>query len=204
LAGIGLLLVPVVWLNLSCGGSTSVKADWVDDTYVGRQLDEVLVVGVSVNPDIRARFENDVATRLGDRGVKAFPSHAVLPPHHELTEEVVDAEMRERGIDAVIVTKLVETKTETEVIPGGTEVRPEQFYNSMYNYYFTVYEEVHVPDTVKETEVIVLESKLFDAPSDKMVWSTLTEVRNPRRDGSAIPEIATAITESLARNGLID
>jgi hypothetical protein len=190
-------------LLAGCATSTQLSADWKDQNFTRVPLTGIMVIGVARDMSVRQRYELEVVSQLEDRGVRSVASHLVLPVDAEPTRETIKAAIDSNGLDSVLITELVEVRTDAELVPGQTEVVAQQYYSSMYNYYYTVNEEIKTPDTVKEHEIAVLENRVFDAASEQMIWSAITETKDPRGDGSAAKEIGKVLIDSLARHGLI-
>ena len=82
----------IPWLLLSCS-STTLTATWSNESYAGRPIGSIMVIGVSKNPTSRRRFEDTFVTRLSSEKVKAVTSYSQLPsdapPDRAAVEEAV-------------------------------------------------------------------------------------------------------------------
>jgi hypothetical protein len=182
-------------LCLACS-STVLTGSWRDPEYTGG-VKKVLVVGVSQNDFIRRQLEDEFTRQLREAGARAEASYAYFNVEQlKDQQEQVEAKVRELGFDQVIVSRLVDRRTEEVVQPGTTYATsyPRGGYVGGWNgYYRESVTYVHQPPVVYRVEVVTIESKLFALGTDKLIWSGLLETE---LDASA----KTGNKESLIRS----
>jgi hypothetical protein len=190
-AAMGLLLVA------SCS-TTTMSAVWKDPDYQGGRLKKVLVVGVARNDLIRRIFEDEFAARLKAHGTDAYPSYRLIPSTAMLAEDTVNAKIENLGMDAVLVTRFVNTKKETVYTPGTTYYSP-----GWYNWYSAGYGYVTSPGYYSEYEVIRLSTNIYDTETGKIIWSGLSDTVTGGAAQTEITGLIDVITKSLTKDGLI-
>ena len=94
-------------LLTSCGTTSEIKGTWVDEDYVGGELNDFLVIGVSDSTEIRKAFEEALVQELGKKGVRATPSISVMPTNELISEETINAAIEGKKIDAIITKERV-------------------------------------------------------------------------------------------------
>jgi hypothetical protein len=177
--------------------------EWKDAEYVGR-VQSVMVIGVAERMVMRRAFEDELSRQLLEKGATASSSARVLPPNTKIEEQAIKAEIARLNLDAVLVTRLLDVEKTTEYVPGTTTmVYSQPYYRGMYPYYHTVYEEVHTPGYTIENTVVTLETNLYDARRETLIWSAQSETFDPGSAESAIKEVAQVIVESMVARGLI-
>ncbi len=190
-----LLILPIicfVFLN-ACASTTEFNSVWKDETYQGGYLKKVLIIGVAKKSEVRRYFEEIFAQQLRTRGVDAVPSNIVLPESGMLKKETIIAKVNELKIDSVLVTKLVSVKdigtyeTSPTYVSGG----------GYYGYYSQSYQ------TVSLGRNVVLITRIFDAKSEKLIWSALSETVLEGSPESVLDSFISAIMQRLEEGKLI-
>jgi hypothetical protein len=151
---------PVVLLSfiLTSCASTTMISTWKDETYSGN-VKNILIIVVAEKPAVRRVFEQEYVVQLKSYGVDAVPSHKSILADKMMDKATILSKVEGLGIDSVLVTSLVSKKTKTTQFPGW------------YGYYSD-------PDGYRRSfrdEVVNLETALYDAKSEKLIWSTLSE-----------------------------
>jgi hypothetical protein len=187
----------------SCSSGTQLTVEWKDADHVGR-VQNVMVIGVAERMVVRRAFEDELAKQLLENGATASSSARVLPADTKIEKEVIKAEIERLNLDAVLVTRLLDVEETTEYVPGTTTmVYTQPYYRGMYPYYHTVYEAVHTPGYTIESTVVTLETNLYDAGREALIWSAQSETFDPGSVESAIKEVAKTIVEGMVARGLI-
>lgn len=186
-------------LALACA-STKLTSVYRSEHDRGGPFRSLLVMGLSPSEGARHQFEERFVERLRAHGVDAIPSVEVLPEHGRLERAQVEQWVRERGIDGVVVTHVVDVEQHTEVVPPS--VHP-----SLYGYYGSRWGTA-VGVTVgsgyrRERTVLRIETNLYDAPTGRLVWSAASRTFDPGSREEVIDELTGLVTERLAEEGLL-
>jgi len=180
-------------LFLNTCATTQFNSVWKDKAYQGGPLKEVLIIGVAKKPAVRTYFEETFAQRLKIRGVDAIPSNIVLPGSEMLKKETIIRKVNELKIDSVLVTKLVDVKD-----VGTYETSPASVSGTgYYGYYSRSYQ------TVSLGRNIVLITRIFDAKSEKLIWSALSETVLEGNPESVLDSFIPAIIQQMEEAKLI-
>lgn len=194
------------WLFAGCS-HTKVTSSWVDPALGAKRYEAIMVVAVDERGDVRRRVEEEFVRQLTERGLRAAVSHDrfALADIKEDKQNAAGA-MREAGFDAVLVVRLVDTRTLVRTMP---EFRPQlaltpyQFdpavpYRSWTAYYDTSY--AYALDQARERtdEVLVLESNLYEVPGGGLKWTGHTETFVP--EGADKPEKLRAFVRTIVAN----
>jgi hypothetical protein len=184
-------------LAASCS-TTTMSAVWKDPGYQGGSLKKVLVIGVARNDVIRRLFEDEFSAQLKAHGMDAYPSYRLIPSTQILAEDTVNAKIENLGMDAVLVTRFVNTKKETVYTPGTA-----YYSGGWYNWYSAGYGYVTSPGYYSEYEVISLSTNIYDTQTGKMIWSGLSDTVTGGSAQTEIKGLIDVITKRLTKDGLI-
>jgi hypothetical protein len=197
---LGILAVPL--LGPGCATPTELSGVWVTERPA--PLSKILVIGVARTESSRRTFEDRFVEALGERGTSAVASYTILPGEGRIEEPAIRSAVREHGFDGVIVTRLLRIDEETEYVPPTTRVAPGGYGGyGLYGYYGMAWSVETTPGYTITTQIVRLETNLYDVASDKLVWTAHSDTLNPDSPEDAIGSVTNAIIERLAEDGLL-
>lgn len=177
-------------MTLTSCASTKLTGSWKDKQYTGT-VKKVLIIGMSKKPTVKRLFELEFERQFKARGVDAVPGFRVLPPEFKLDEAVLVSTVKELNVNAVLITKLIDKQTMERYYPKGVYVSTGGYYNDMHNFYGRSMQYIAAPSYSYQQDVVYLETNLYDAVTEKLIWATLSK-SFPRDD--AKKEINTFVT----------
>ncbi len=186
-------------LALSLGGcaATSTVSVWQDDTFTGPPFDNLLVVGVSGKPGNRQIFESEFVKAVIASGKNATASLTMIPGATKLSRESVKAVIADTGFDAVLVTRMVGVDTR------DSYVAPEPYYRTYNGYYNTIYEYAYQPGYYHSYSVYHIETNVYDAESEALVWTMRSEAVAPDSVTEVVASLTKQIIARLSKDGRI-
>jgi hypothetical protein len=192
---LGIIFLSLVMLN-ACSSVPKTTEIWMDEAYVGSRVNKVLVIGVAEKITFQTLFEGKFADQLKKKGLEAVPSYTVMQPNQSLSKATVLPLVEKLGIDAVIVTSLIDRKEKTvfyQVNSGNLY----NYYNGMQSTY------VKSGKTASyKVPILVLRTNLYDVNTEKLVWSITSESEFSYKMDSLDSAIEFLI-KSLAKDSLI-
>jgi|WetSurSiteA1Bulk_404760.scaffolds.fasta_scaffold01615_6 hypothetical protein len=218
--GIFLLIMALI---AACA-TTTLTSVWKDPAYQSGQIRKVLVMGVADKPAIKRLYEDEFARELKLKGVDAVPAYAVLPAEGVPDKEMIRSKVTELTIDAILITRMVDKKTVDTYYPPETisptpapypyspgyyhpGYRPPGAYNDWYGYYSDCYNCVTTPGYQVQDEIVVLETNLYEAKTDKLIWSALSdtfvETFDRGSSGEMIKSFIQVIIKKLSEDRVI-
>lgn len=192
-----------------CSGSTKFAATWTNPEYAEKQnVDDVVVVGIGRSETNRRMFEQELASRLEKQGITAWPSVKFHPDAEQLSEEQGRAIIEENGIEAIIVTRLVDVDRKDVYVPPTTYVSSYPayggaYYGSWYGYYNYGYTVSHDPGYTYEKVTVTLETNLYDAETGELIWSGRSNTFDPAGVQDVIGPTTQLIVEELVARKLL-
>ena len=187
---------------LACGATTKLSTVWNTAATHG-PVGRFMVIGVSENAAGRRSFEDQFVAALEKQGVEAAQSYLFLPSAERLEEGLIKKVVRERGIQAVLVTRLLDVEKEQQYVPGSTHYAPRARYGGYYGYYGASYDMVSTPGYWRTATTVKLETQLYDATSSDLVWAAQSETFDPSSTDDVIQSVTKAITKRLGEDGLL-
>jgi hypothetical protein len=97
-----------------------------------------------------------------------------MPDNKQGDHAVIAAKMKELNADAVLISRLVSKKIIPTIIPGSVYYPPSS-YGNWHDYYGSGFQAVYSPGYIVEDEYALMETNLYDAGTDKLIWSAASE-----------------------------
>jgi len=191
------LLLLILTVALGCA-STRIVDTWRDPTFSG-SLKRIMVIGVTRQAGIRRTFEDELVRELEAKGVRGVASYTLIPEDGEVPKERLAQAVKESGVEGVLITRLVKVEKRTQVYPA-TYVGPP--YLGFYRYYSWAWVGYYEPPQIYTYDLVTAETNLFDAATDKLIWSTTTQTY-PNDVKKDIRDFAGVIVKVLADSHLI-
>jgi len=205
-----LLLVLTGLLFLSGCTSSRIVASWSDEAYRNGTFKKPLVLAIAKKQIIRANLEDEFVKEMRAVGVDAIQSYRLFPGEDNLQPETIKAKLAVNNRDSILVMHLVDVKNETVQVPARTDVYATgggyggpAHYNSFGSYYNQSYSVVSSPAYNYDFKVFVLETNLYDAATDKLAWTVMTETDEPASIDAAIREFVAMVMNNLRKNRLL-
>jgi len=209
-----LALLSVLLVGLSGCTTLQVKEIWKDEAFQGHPK-SVLVVAVMKNLTVQRMFESEFAKRLKGRGINAVESFRVLSDGVALEgdagREAVVAAIKAQGIDAVLMTRVTGRRSHKEEIPGMTITAG---YGYPYGgagawggyagvaYTFGGPSQPTTQGYSHETVFLDIETHLFDAKAEKLIWGARSELRVSGPPQQEIEPYVDRVTRELFKDKL--
>ena len=205
------LFAPIALLVTACV-TTQPSAVWKDPLYQVHPR-KVMVVGVAKKPVNRRVFEDEFVRQLRTHGVDAIASYTVLPDELEKNHAAIAAKVEQQGADAVLITRLVSKKTVQIYVPGTTYYPPPYYplpnypppsYGTWPDYYGYGYQAMYTPGYMADEEFAVIETNLYSAVNDKLIWAASTETGTRGPDQERIKSYIGIMMKAMVEQGLLN
>ena len=195
-----ILASAVVITQLAACSTTYVSSLWKDPTYQVKPH-KIMIIGIAKSPANKRTLEDDFAKQLKLQGTDAVSSYAILPDDKDGNKDAIAAKMKEQGADAVLITRIASRKT---VYTNLLEVyAPPQSYRTWQNYYEYGYGNITSPNDVEETKYAVMETNMYDAGNDKLIWSASSETEITGTDQKFIKSYVNVIVKNMTKQKLL-
>lgn len=186
------LLAAVALLAISCSATRLIDV-WVPTGYDGPPYKRLMIVGLAPSPAARAQYENDFVDQLSNYNILALASVNLVPDLRAIDRKTVEKWLAEYTLDGVLVTRPSDTKPDKHYVP------PHFSLGGWYGAWAT-----GVSPEVMGGEKLWLQTDLFDAETEKLVYSSLIVTR-PRDDRTKkIHAVIDLLAKSLTERGYLD
>jgi len=167
--GFGLFMA----LFITACATTKLTSAWKDPAYQ-KLPRKIMVIGLAKKPVIKRIFEDEFVRQIKVRGINAIAGYTVMADWKQGDHDVIAAKMKEHGADAVLITRLVSKKTVKFYMPGNVYYPPVN-YGNWRDYYGYGSQAVYTPGYMAEDEYAIMETNLYNAANDKLIWAAASE-----------------------------
>jgi hypothetical protein len=173
-----------------CATTTQFNGVWVNPEAGNRvPVKHVLVVAINRDPTARRIYEDTMVTQFTSRGIKAQPSYRIFPDDAPPPPPVIEATVRQAGVDSVLVSRVMRETTDIRVTPGHS-YGPAGFAGMWTGAY-------SVPPNVYTVQKVVVDTRLFSARDFAVLWSATSTTEPTSSMEKTIADFGTALTKAL-------
>ena len=180
-------------LVAACATTTRIQTNWSDTRYTSGGMGKVLVLGLDTRIGVRESFENSMKRELIAGGIDAIASLDLLFHEEEVTRELLEEVFADSQIDGVIVSRLIGRGMEITITPGV----------DLWGYYGSTYVHAYRPGYITMTDVVSVETSLFDVKSAMLVWSGVSETFDPLNAEDGIKSLSKGLVKTLLEDGFL-
>ena len=193
-----LVSLTLVMLVAACSTSAATRSTSAGVGESLNRIENILVVGVAQDYDSRARFERTLVTELINRGLEASAYYQAVGGNKPIDRETIESLVKSDGFDAVLITRVVNSDTETSVKSGSAATKTVRKDNALFRY---DYQELNEPETLNISLSLKISSQLFDASSGDVVWELETTISQKEMVSKVVDEAVEKISRRLDKDG---
>jgi hypothetical protein len=202
----------VAFSMAACTPGTDIIGSWksADEKASELKIDKLLVAALTGKTNARQTVENDLAGALMKNGFTAVKSIDIMPP--TFTEaKVPDKEqllskIKGTGVDAILTVALIDEETESRYVPGNNAYAPMPrfgYYGTFWRYYNTWYPTLYSPGYYEEDKVYFIETNLYDAVTEELIWSAQSETYNSASLNGFSEDFASVVISKMKKDGVL-
>jgi hypothetical protein len=204
LLGIFLLIA----LGVVSAKSIKMVTSWFNPKYQGQTFHKILVIGVAQNLEVRADFEDGMASKIARPGIEAIPGNQILlrpDPNAKPDLDYLRGQVRDNHIDAVIVSRLLKVDKKVISIPSSTYIAPYPYYYSFYGYLGAVYPVIYDPGYERVDTTVSVETNVYatSKPDGDLVWTGVSDSFNPKSAKKVADGLVKEIPKQMEKDGLL-
>jgi hypothetical protein len=178
-------------LTLAACSTFSVSNQWKDPSWPGPPASNVLVLGITKSDTYRRVFEDTFVSQLQAAGLKAEQSYNQIPAG-ESSAKVGDV-VKATGAQVILATRVQRVEQKLNVTPSGPVGPFGGWWGGAW---------ASTPDVTQYDEV-TLETTVWDARSQKVIWSVTTQGVGSSNIPQAVQDLAKTIIPKLKTDGVI-
>jgi hypothetical protein len=198
----GMLLFAAALMTLSCASSSmEVTDNWRNSTYNGPAFKKIMVVAMTKRDDMRQPIEDEFAKQLRSRGVVAATCYECIPDPDKVTREELAKVSQGMGIEAYLIVRVMGVGTEVQSTraESPSPMAASDNVDSM----LSMRGMGPDPSMGKRSEVVTLESRLYDGKTAEIVWRSTVDAVNPSPSEGQISKFVSLSLRALADKKLI-
>lgn len=205
------LLLPVVafFAIASCGTTTNVTGSWTKPGATANQFRSVFVSALTTDIPAKSAIENSLQRRLEPQ-LKVYKSIDVFPPDFASTnrgnQAILLDKIHSTNADAIMTISLVDRDKEQRYVRGSAVYNPMLRYgyygrwSTYWGYWSPLY---YTPGYYVTDKTYYLETNLYDAKTEDLIWSAQSETYNPSNINSFLKGYLKSIEKQMVTDGLI-
>ena len=200
------VLTSLILASYAPATGTKLVESWKSPDLKKFGFTKIFVVAVTKEPTFRRDAEERLREILGKNrsvpSIELFPS--VDPPPDK---EMAKAKIAEAGCDGVVIMRAVGTSSKSSPIPGKIEYDPVYDYFWGYagygGYWGTVYTTSWAEGYEERDVAVRVETLVYDLRTDKLVWSGVSNTKNPGSVRNLVFGVADAVGKQMKKQKLI-
>lgn len=189
---------------LNACSSTRLIEHWSSPSYKGPKLEKILVIGIIKNKKNREMFEREFSQLITTNtrtGITSF-THLSDLEHSVNKEHILDI-VKKTEADGVMIVTTRGTFERDRVTRGSVEHIPGAN-RGLYGYYAASHSFVYTPGHTVTDTFLRIDTKLFSAATEEMIWSGVTESFNPDSSEDVIHELENIVITNMQHSGMIN
>jgi hypothetical protein len=195
-------------LTAAAGKPIKMVTSWLNPKYQGQTFHKILVIGVAQNLKVRADFEDQMAAQIARPGIQTIPGNQILlrpDPKAKPDLDYLRTQIRDNGIDAVVVSRLLKIDKKVTSIPSSTYIAPFPYYYSFYGYLGAVYPVVYDPGYTREDTTVSVETNVYatSKPDGDLVWTGVSNSFNPKSAEKVADGLVKVVPKQMEKDGLL-
>jgi hypothetical protein len=199
-----------VFLLLGCGSTTSVTGSYKNPAVNTNELQykKIFIAALTSNVAMRQKVETSLAESVNAHGYTSVKSIDAFTPDFRTSSgsksELVLQKIHETGSDGILTVALINKETESRYVQGNAyPVNAYPYYGSFGSYWGNWYGPMYEPGYYTTDKTYFIETNLYDAKSEKLVWSAQSQTLNPSDIDDFLAGYKKAIEKQLVMDGLV-
>lgn len=189
----------LISLLSSCQMRSEKQESWLNPEFKNYKLGKTSVLAITDNENRCRQYEALFVDALLPF-VSAGSLHASQDLTGKITEENLDALLKENAVKTLIITTVLDGSQRQQVVGNGYNSSP---YNSGYWGYYNYGYGINTA-TVSSFMEYVLETNVYDVESKKLVWSGRKSIFDDRSDMENMKLIIKNVTRDLEKRGILN
>jgi len=161
-------------LLLAACTTTKVLNEWRNTNGADTRFGHIVMVALFKQDQTRRIFEDEFAWQISNHGQMVTRSYNLVPSLNENTTGRIATIAQAVGADGILAIRMVNSKQPTETAADNSHLVSMNLSGFLQHSWKDNYD----PPELMTNTVMIVESRLFDAKSGKLVWSLATQSKN--------------------------
>jgi hypothetical protein len=195
----------------ACSPSTRITGSWVDPSARQRPINNrsVFIASLTRNIEVRTKLETALAAQATARNIRAVRSIDTFSPEFYTSlpsKQALLSKIQGTGVTSILTVTLIKQESQQRYVRGTSNYMPYPafgWYGGFYNYYNYMYPTMYDPGYYVTDKTYFLESNLYDAQTEKLIWSAQSETVNPGSIDAFVKEYPKVLVGQMIKDGLL-
>jgi ABC-type glycerol-3-phosphate transport system substrate-binding protein len=203
-------LLAFLLLAAACGTTTKVTGSWRKPNSTANGYKNIFIAALSSNIPAKQAVESGLQAQLQQKGLTVKKSMDVFPPNFSTQtgqkRELILNTIQGSGADGILTIALLKKETQSRYTGGGGYWNPGLrygYYSRFWSYYSNWYPSLYAPGYYTNDQVYYLETNLYDAKTEELIWAAQSETYNPSSIDSFLKGYVKSILNQMEKDGLI-
>jgi hypothetical protein len=195
----------------ACSTPTMVSSSWRKPNATANGFHNIFIAGITKETSTKQSLETGLQTLLQQKGltveksIDVFPATFSNPARQQ--KDLVLSKIQGTNADGILTVTILRKETESHYVQGsGGYWNPGLrygYYNRFWSYYNNYYPMVYSPGYYDQTKVYYIETNLYDARNEELIWAAQTKTYDPTSIDSFLKGYVNAIYDRMVKDGLI-
>lgn len=195
---------------------TRIESSWRDPTFSGAPFDRIAVVALFDSAAESRTFEQTAADVLDEHGVDAVPAYTIVDDARMYEEPELRGQLADADVDGILIYRMIAVDERNVYrnpapymhVPGGIVFGDPYYwyYYPRWNYYWhwrSTWDVTRSPGYWETVAYVIVESSLYDARKDRLVWTAKSATIDGRQFASLADSVAAKVTKELVELDVI-
>lgn len=194
----------------ACTPRADITGSWKAAEYSPDSIRKIVIVTLNGSVEARRAIENNLAEALGQHGYQAVKGMDILPAVVDAESEQDRAALLEKiqgsEADAILTVALLNEHTEERYVPGTDPYNPVPRFGyapRFWGYYSDRYPVLNTPAYYQEDKIYFLETNLYDAKTEALLWSAQSETYSPGSLSPVSRDFVAMVIGRMEADGII-
>jgi hypothetical protein len=160
----------------------------------------VAALVITDDQSLQVSGEEALTRELNARGVKGLPTYRFVPRPELKSAEKAKGWFERRGVEGVVALRPVSRETFKD---GSPVVWTSGYYPSLWGYYGYGWSNVYVVSTSRTVTSVIVETLVYDATRDKLVWAGTSETQNPKNLQEFVKDLVAEIVKEMKKMKMV-
>ncbi len=203
----------LLFLIVACGPATRITGTWIGPEKNAAGYTNIFINANTANVLQRQTVEDDMRRVLTDKGYRATTSITKMKPEFRVDREIdrneVNEHMQQAGYDAIMTITLLDAVSEARFVPGGPMMYdpfmmgPMGMRGNFWAHQGMMGPMMMNPGFYTWDKDYFIEINLYDAKTEKLVWSAQSQTTNPASLERFSVGFAHATVDRLRKDGVL-
>lgn len=165
--------------------------------FAGKKVAALVITG---DQSLQMSGEEALTRELTARGVTGVATYRMIPREELKDVDKAKGWFERAGVQGVVAIRPVSREIERSYSPV---VWSSGYYQSFWGYYGTGWTTVEFSPSTRQTTTIVVETLVYSAKPDRLIWAAASETKNPDTLQDFVKDLVNATVGEMKKMKLV-